>query len=124
MKNLFFKSDHILALLVHVLMITGADFEVASVILDPIDLTQQLIALSDESIPLNLHRFELGALGVLLRQRMPINGHHDGHHQKYETEFPESNESPQTTFDVLRLFVLDLYFLILHGGAASSGGVG
>jgi hypothetical protein len=63
-------------------MITGADFEVASVSLDPIDLTQQLIALSDESIPLNLHGFELGALGVLLRQRVPINGHHDGHHQK------------------------------------------
>jgi hypothetical protein len=52
---------------------------------------------------------------------LPIYGHHDRHHQKQETEFPDSHDPPQAAFNALRPFMLNLDFLILHSDAESRG---
>jgi hypothetical protein len=105
----------------HVLVITGADFQVTGVGFDPLDLAQKFVTLGHEAIALDLHVLKFRTLGILLCQWLPIYGHHDRHHQKQETEFPDSHDPPQAAFNALRPFMLNLDFLILHSDAESRG---
>jgi hypothetical protein len=111
------QAYHILAFLMHMLMVTGTHFEVARIRFDPFELTQQLITLRGQFVSLVRHGIQLGALTILLSQRLAINSNHDGHHKKQETEFAETDEAAKTAFHRLRWFIFDSDFLVVHGGA-------
>jgi len=122
LDELVFKSDDIFALFVHVLMIAGASFEIISIRFDPFNLPQKLIAPGSQRIPLVLHGFQLGTLSFLFAKWLVINGYHDGHYQKQETEFTESHQATQSAIDMLGwLRCFDVKFFVFHGNAASGG---